>query len=99
MKKTIEINGQSFELVKDAYKEVRYCSLYHAYNNPSYRKQQIYENWKDWTRLCNRCTRFGVHSRNSHFFTLTGTIIDNDAIYDFTITHSHNYISRRFDNE
>ena len=99
MKKTLIINGRVFEECRNAYKEIYYNSLYDAYTKPSYRKESIFEDWKDWTHICNRCTRYGIHSRNSQFFTITGTIIEGGEMYDFTITPVHNYISRRFSNE
>ena len=108
--KTLEINGITFELQKykgdlvDAYhkyldmylKDTR--RLYDCYDNPSTRKQNIYDWWLNYFRDCKQkgiiesYHNCGVRSYNCMMFTLHGVFEMDGNCFIYDITPSHNYL-------
>ena len=100
-RKTLEINGEFFELFKaDAGASARftgtgaaYDAIYEAYDRPSIAKVQIWHDWCDWCYTLNQngipCTlEIGSHTFSQ--FSINGKIKFDGHVYDLWITKCHN---------
>lgn len=96
-KKTININGETFELVTahNCYRQL-YAGrgIFDCYDRPSNIKVNIYKNWLEWATDTG-IDSFGVSSYNCNFFTLTGIYYAEDGdSYFIRITPAHNYATK-----
>lgn len=97
--KYVVIGGVHFEVCKSTkyhgIREIRYPSIYDAYENPSPAKLQIWSQWTKWfsENSCSPNDVIGIASRNCYRFTITGniTIVSGENI-DFVITSAHNIV-------
>lgn len=88
-KKTIEIGGIVFDLVKgQGEPKPRYWSLFKAYDKPSLTKIEIMNYWNVWHAENTQyfSDYIGISSCNCMMFTLCGVITVNDVKYGFYIT-------------
>ena len=100
MRKTININGEVFELLKS---DVNVCNyfvsgadyneIYEAYVRPSISKVSI---WAEWCKWCfdnihkgNPCT-ISICSKNCSLFSISGMVAVDGHVYRLYITKSHN---------
>lgn len=87
MKKTIEINGDVYEITKkgDIYINSK-KSIFDLYKRPSETKIKIYNYWKD------KLTEITALSWNAMFFCIYWIITHEWRKYNVKITPAHNYI-------
>ena len=100
MRKTITINGETFELFKSNISEsesftngAAYDEIYEAYGRPSYTKVQVWHEWCEWCYTLNQngipCTlKIGSHS--CHQFSIYGKVKFGGQVYSLWITRDHN---------
>lgn len=60
-------------------------TIWDAYEKPSYNKERIYNDWKEWL---NEYKDFRIVSHNCNFFSIA-VVTDTYILY---ITKSHNYM-------
>lgn len=95
MKKTILLNGRTFEVRKSKYACVenlkRYANrwLYDCYANPTPSKKAIFKEWAEWAWV-NDVEYFGVSSYNKFQFSLQGLVKHEGEYYILNITSAHN---------
>lgn len=100
-RKTLEINGETFELFKaDPGASARftgtgaaYDAIYEAYGRPSYTKVQVWHEWCEWCYNLNQngipCT-LEIGSHSCHQFSIYGKIKFGGHVYRLWITRDHN---------
>lgn len=96
--KTININGENFQLIKPRNKinpfSGWFCdeqAIYMAYERPSIYKVAIWNEWLKWSRETDGVTAFEITSHNCYMFTIGGEYTDeNGQEYVFYITPSSN---------
>lgn len=75
-KRYLELNGKQFltcRALTASEVRVKYQYLGDCYNRPSYRKERIWDSWKDWF-LSLGSHLFWVDSYNTMVFTIGGII-------------------------
>lgn len=99
-RKTLEINGKTFELFKSNLNETEsftngaaYDEIYEAYGRPSNIKVSVWHEWCEWCRILNQngipCTlEIGSHSCQQ--FTIYGKVKFGGQVYGLRITRDHN---------
>lgn len=101
MKKSKELNGVVFEVVKskhtqdmiDFHREYERKDLCQCYANPSEAKREIYTEWVNWAfGMFPDVWNFGITSYNQQTFTLGGILYseDDEIIGYLKITKAHN---------
>ena len=96
MKKTITLNGHTFEVHRSKYTNTldlayyRGRTIYDCYERPSHTKVAIYKEWEEWAYL-NNVLHFGVCSYNTFGFSLQGLVDHCGHTYLLRITPTHNY--------
>ena len=99
-RKTLEINGVTFELFKSNLHEsesftngAAYDAIYEAYGRPSYTKVQVWHEWCEWCYTLNKngisCT-LNIGSHSCHQFSIYGMIKFGGHVYQLWITRGHN---------
>ena len=102
MKKYISTYMGPFEVIRKPTKKVKAMlanvacwetlpngprTIWDAYNNPSYAKVKIYEEWREWF---SEAKDFRIVCHNDNFFSIA-VVTDN---YIFYITKNNNYMIR-----
>ena len=91
MKKTLEINGVTFELgkpVPEGHWSDR--TVYDCYGRPSDAKRAIWEDWASYILDTFRTATFGVASYNGFQFTIDGVVDWEGQQYQLRISKAHN---------
>ena len=98
MKKII-FNGEAFEVISsdmlyddicEALERHRYPSLYKAYEKPSEKKVEIFNDWVEWSKGVNIVKPIEIIARNANTFTLGAVIEKNGVFLALCITKAHN---------
>lgn len=95
MKKTIVLNGITFEVHKSkaisttSLKEYAGRTIHDCYTRPSYSKEYIYKMWEEWAYL-NDVEYFGVSGYNGFQFTLQGLVHHERNTYILHISKTTN---------
>lgn len=98
-RKTLEINGETFELFKSNLNEAEsftngavYDAIYEAYGRPSDAKVRVWHSWCDWCYTLNQngipCT-LEIGSHNSMQFSIYGKVKFGGQVYSLWITRDH----------
>ena len=100
MKKYISTHMGPFEVIRKPTKKVKAMltnvaywetlpngprTIWDAYNNPSYNKVKIYEEWREWV---SKAKDFRIVSHNGYFFSIA-VVTDN---YIYYISKNNNYM-------
>ena len=95
--KTIEINGETFEVIRswkyDFARKFKFTGygLSHFYQKPSQVKKDIYEYWRKWACNADNVHYLQVRTANGRFFTLEAVYMDDVQVYGYIeITKNHN---------
>ena len=99
-RKTLEINGETFELFNSDSLDVEiftngaaYDEIYEAYGRPSATKVQVWHDWCEWCYDLNKngmpCELW-IASHNCMSFSIRGKVQYNGYVYDLWITKCHN---------
>ena len=99
-RKTLEINGVTFELFNSDSHEAKsftngaaYDAIYEAYGRPSVRKVGIWNSWCEWCNTLNHngipCT-LEIGSHSCHQFSINGKVKFGGQVYSLWITRDHN---------
>ena len=99
-RKTLEINGVTFELFKSNLNESKsftngaaYDAIYEAYGRPSYTKVQVWHEWCEWCYDLNKkgmpCELW-IAGHSCFSFTIDGKVQYNGHVYQLWITRGHN---------
>ena len=100
MRKTLTINGETFELFKSNISESEsftrgavYDEIYDVYGRPSGLKVNIWRAWCDWcfelNASDNPCT-LSICSHNCMQFSISGKVLFDGKLYSLWITRDHN---------
>ena len=93
---TIEINGIEFRKCKGLRdKHVHYMDLSECYAKPSWKKRDIFDDWRLWFNdvSANKdCECFGIHACTCNFFSLIMQFEYNNHIYRCWVTYKNNWI-------
>lgn len=85
MSKYMNINGQTFEVIKPRKYPVSLTNKYYlrglsdCYEKPSVHKQAIYDEWYEWYRSDIRLSEFGITSYNTFMFTIGCIFTDEET--------------------
>ena len=99
-RKTVDINGVTFELFKSKSSETEpiirgavYDEIYDAYGRPSQLKVNIWRAWCNWcfelNASDNPCT-LSICSHSCHQFSISGKVLFDGKLYSLWITRDHN---------
>lgn len=107
MKKTININGVDFEVLKPRNSVKPFKGnfgapdeIYQCYDRPSRYKVGIWEDWYNWALATDGVRRFEITSYNCMQFTIRGLYEDeNGDLYNLVITKMHNKAIKVYSND
>lgn len=103
--KYINLNGADFEVHTSRMYPVapitgcNRAEIFQCYGRPSNVKVSIWNDWCDWCEEMNKDGwKCGIEiaSHNINFFTIAGSLRNDDETYDLYITASHNKIFKHF---
>lgn len=99
-RKTVEINGETFELFKSKSSESEpfmsgavYDEIYKVYGHPSEFKINVWHAWCEWCNELNKndspC-ELSICSHNCMQFSIRGKVLFDGNLYSLWITRDHN---------